>query len=403
MNCKLEVGEYKNMRTILIVLDSLGVGALPDAGDYNDVGSNTLGNIAASLNGRIKLPHLAEMGIGNIIDIKGISPVMQPSAVFGKAMTFSPGKDTTTGHWELAGIHLEKPFPVFPEGFPAEVINKFEKKIGRKSLGNKVASGTVIINELGEMHCQTGYPIVYTSADSVFQVAAHGDIVPVELLYSWCELARDMLTGEVAVGRVIARPFLGKPAAFVRTARRKDFSLSPVENTLLDMLTLHGREVLAVGKINDIFAGRGISKKYKTSSNKEGLQATLDLIKGNNQNSFIFTNLVDFDMLYGHRNDVLGYSQALEEFDTWLPEIKKHLRKDDLLLITADHGCDPTHPGTDHTREYVPVLGTGSLVKKIGLDLGVLTSLADIGATVAEHMQVPALKNGKSFLKEILH
>ncbi len=390
------------MRTILVVLDSLGVGALPDAADYNDVGSNTLGNIAASLNGKIKLPQLAEMGIGNIIDIKGIPPVKQPSAAFGKAMTFSPGKDTTTGHWELAGIHLEKPFPVFPSGFPAEVIDKFEKKIGRKSLGNKVASGTEIINELGERHCKTGYPIVYTSADSVFQVAAHENIIPVELLYRWCELARDVLIGEAAVGRVIARPFLGKDAGFVRTVRRKDFSLSPVESTLLDILTLHGREVLTVGKIDDIFAGRGISTKYKTSSNKEGLQATLDLIKANNQNSFIFTNLVDFDMLYGHRNDVLGYSQALEEFDAWLPSIKKHLREDDLLLITADHGCDPTHPGTDHTREYVPILVTGSFVKTKGLDLGVLTSLADIGATVAEYMQVPDLKNGKSFLKKIL-
>ncbi|HHX76972.1 MAG TPA: phosphopentomutase [Firmicutes bacterium] len=389
------------MRVILIVLDSLGVGSLPDAFKYNDEGSNTLKHILEATAGKIKLDNLAKMGLGNILPLKGLGKVKAPTACYGKSAILSPGKDTTTGHWELAGIHLEHEFPLFPEGFLAAVITAFEAKINRKIIGNKAASGTTIIEELGEEHLKTGSPIVYTSADSVFQIAAHEAIVPPDLLYSWCETAREILAGEFAVSRVIARPFNGEPGNFYRTPGRRDYSLPPTGETLLDILTREKKEVLAVGKIYDIFAGRGITQKFKTASNREGLQVTEKLIGESRDGSLIFTNLVDFDTLYGHRNNVWGYAGALEEFDAFLPELKSKLRPDDLLVITADHGCDPTWPGSDHTREYVPVLLEGQKIKA-GVDLGTLATLADLGATIADFLGVPFTRAGKSFLKKII-
>jgi phosphopentomutase len=389
------------MKVILIVVDSLGVGALPDAHLYGDAGSNTLGHIAEYLEGRLALPNLGQMGLGNIIPVRGTPPLPQSSASYGRGMTFSPGKDTITGHWELMGIHLEKALLTFPEGFPPAVIRLFEEAIGRKILGNVVASGTEIITKLGAEHMRTGHPIVYTSADSVFQLAAHEGIVPIETQYQWCQKARQILQGDLAVARVIARPFLGEPGAFFRTPRRKDYSLAPPGKTLLDILTEEGRNVLAVGKIHDIFSGRGITRTFKTSSNQEGILLTEDLTKGIYQeDTLIFTNLVDFDMVYGHRNDVLGYAKALEEFDTGLLSLKKHMQPQDLLIITADHGCDPTHQGTDHTREYVPVLVQGGSVKG-GVNLGTLSTLAHVGATVADYFGITLPEKGQSFLKTI--
>ncbi len=389
------------MKVVLIVVDSLGVGALPDAHLYKDAGSNTLGNIARCLEGRLSLPHLARMGLGNIIPIQGILPRHDCTASYGRAATISPGKDTVTGHWELMGIQVEKPLQTFPGGFPPAVTEPFEKAIGRNILGNVAASGTQVIALWGEEHLESGRPIVYTSADSVFQIAAHEEIVPPDTLYQWCQIARDLLQGDLAVARVIARPFRGVPGAFARTPRRRDFTLPPPGETLLDRLEAAGKQVLAVGKIHDIFAGRGITEKYKTSSNLEGIMATKELISRDYPgDAFIFTNLVDFDMKFGHRNDVDGYARALEEFDAFIPSLKKHLKSRDLLIITADHGCDPTHQGTDHTREYVPLLVEGESVKK-GVNLGTLNSLSHIGATIAAYFGIPPLKNGQSFLNKL--
>lgn len=389
------------MKAILIVVDSLGVGALPDAHLYGDAGSNTLGHIAEYLEGRLALPHLGKMGLGNITPVRGTPPFPQSSASYGRGMTLSPGKDTITGHWELMGIQLEKALLTFPEGFPPAVIEPFEKAIGHKVLGNVVASGTEIIAKLGAEHMRTGRAIVYTSADSVFQLAAHEEVVPIETQYQWCQKARQILQGDLAVARVIARPFLGKPGAFLRTPRRKDYALAPPGKTLLDVLAAEGRNVLAVGKIYDIFSGRGISKSFKTSSNQEGILTTEKLTKGAyGEDTLIFTNLVDFDMVYGHRNDVLGYAKALEEFDAGLSSIKKHMQPEDLLIITADHGCDPTHQGTDHTREYVPVLVEGEFVQG-GVNLGTLNTLAHVGATLADYFGVTLPQIGESFLDKI--
>ncbi len=390
------------MRVILIVLDSLGVGALPDADLYNDSGSNTLGHIATHVEGGINLPRLAQMGLGNILPVHGVGPVEESLASYGKSGFISAGKDTITGHWELTGIHLKEAFPVFPKGFPPALMDVFTEVIGTKTLGNKVASGTEIMAELGEVHVKTGYPIVYTSADSVFQIAAHEGRVPIETLYAWCRKARDILVDEWGVSRVIARPFTGEPGSFQRTARRRDFSLPPPQDTLLDNLIKGGKNVQAVGKVSEIFAGRGITQKHKTTSNQHGMEITAELTaKEHRAGTLIFTNLVDFDSIYGHRNDIEGYSRALEEFDAWLPTLKKHLHPDDLLIITADHGCDPTWRGTDHTREYVPVLVEGGRLQR-GVDLGTLTTLADVGATVAEYLGVCPLENGESFLKRLL-
>jgi len=392
-------------RVIIIVLDSVGIGELPDSIAYGDQGSDTLGHIAGMVKG-FKLPNLGKLGLGRI---DGVSESIAASAhanqsdiygSYGKMAERSAGKDTTTGHWEISGIILNTPFPVYPNGFPGDLIRDFEEKIGRKTLGNKPASGTVIIQELGEEHIRTGYPIVYTSADSVFQIAAHESVIPVEMLYEMCRTAREMLQGKHGVGRVIARPFTGEPGNFVRTDRRKDFSLQPPKKTILDILYDHGYEVRAVGKIEDIFNRSGISRAVHTHGNADGIDRTLEWMADEFE-GLLFTNLVDFDMLYGHRNNVEGYANALMEFDARLPEITARLREDDILIITADHGCDPSTESTDHSREYVPLLVIGGNVKK-GVNLHIRETYADIAKTTADYF---GLKNdlcGESFLGLIL-
>nr|WP_190238872.1 phosphopentomutase [Pelotomaculum schinkii] len=368
-------------RVALVVLDSVGVGELPDAGKYGDTGSNTLCNIARSVGG-LRLPNLAGLGLGNIIHIAGVPPAKKPAASFGRMAELSPGKDTTTGHWELSGLILERPFPVYPDGFPPELIRAYEERIGRKVLGNKVASGTAIIEELGEQHMATGLPIVYTSADSVFQIAAHEEIIPLEELYRICRIARELLTGEHAVGRVIARPFTGGPGNFKRTMNRHDFSLKPPGQTVLNLLKNNGIPVIAIGKIRDIFDGEGITDSIPTKGNTDGMEQIINMLKSVT-GGLIFANLVDFDMLYGHRNNPRGYAEALEELDLRLPELLKLLREEDVLIITADHGCDPTTPSTDHSREYVPLLVYGKTLRG-GIDLGVRETFADVAATIAD-------------------
>lgn len=385
-------------RAIIIVLDSVGIGELPDAADYGDRGSNTLGNIAKAREG-LNLPHLQALGLGNIAPIQGVKPSLAPKACYGKMAELSPGKDTTTGHWEMAGIVLEKAFPTFPKGFPQTFIQAFEKKIGRRVLGNEVASGTEIIQRLGEEHVKTGRPIVYTSADSVFQIAAHEEVIPLPELMHICEIAREMLDGDMRVGRVIARPFLGEPGNYYRTTNRHDFAIEPPYKILLDYVQEAGLPVMAVGKIKDIYFGHGVTEYVLTKENQEGVDKTLAYIK-QDQPGLIMTNLVDFDMVYGHRNNVEGYAQALEEFDARVPEILSYLREDDLLMITADHGCDPTTPSTDHSREYVPLLVMGPTLRN-GVDLGIRTSFADLGQTVADYLRTTPLPHGQSFLAEL--
>ncbi|KXG77535.1 Phosphopentomutase [Fervidicola ferrireducens] len=386
-------------RAILIVLDSVGAGELPDAALYGDEGSNTLANTARAVGG-LDLPNLQKMGLGNIIEIEGVPPVAEPEASYGKAAERSAGKDTTTGHWEIAGIILEKPFPVYPHGFPPEVMEEFERRIGTKTLGNRPASGTQIINELGEEHMKTGYPIVYTSADSVFQIAAHEEVIPLEKLYEMCMIAREILKGDHAVSRVIARPFVGTPGNFVRTYNRRDFSLKPPQETLLDKVKKAGMDVFAVGKIWDIFAGQGITKEYHTEGNMDGVDKVLQAMD-EMERGLVIANLVDYDMLYGHRNDPQGYARALQDFDGRLPEIMEKLKSDDVLILTADHGCDPTTPSTDHSREYVPVLVAGDGIKK-GVNLGILSTFSDIGQTVADLLGCEKLPNGRSFKGKII-
>jgi phosphopentomutase len=389
-------------RAIIIVLDSLGIGEMPDAAKYGDEGSNTLGNITREMKDKpwYMLKNLTSMGLGFIDGIDYIEKVNNPTAAVGRLSEKSKGKDTTTGHWEIAGIVLEKPFPTYPEGFPEEVINAFEKAIGRKCIGNYAASGTEIIEKLGKEHMETGFPIVYTSADSVFQIAVHESIIPVDELYDMCEKARAILTGEHAVGRVIARPFEGEPGSFKRTDRRKDFSLKPIKKTLLDYTKGKGLEVRAVGKIEDIFAGSGITHAVHINGNMDGVDKTIEWIK-EDFSGILFTNLVDFDMLYGHRNNVEGYARAIEDFDRRLPEIIGAMKEGDILIITADHGCDPTTGSTDHSREYTPLIVYGKPVKK-GVNLHTRESFADIAATVAEYLEVEAQIEGKSFLKDVL-
>jgi phosphopentomutase len=386
-------------RVVLIVMDSVGIGELPDAKLYGDKGSNTIGNISEKVGG-LKLPNLQRIGLGNIDYIKGIDGVDNPEGCFGRAAEASSGKDTTTGHWEIAGIILNKPFPTYPNGFPKEIIEEFEKRIGTKTLANKPASGTAIIEELGDEHVRTGYPIVYTSADSVFQIAAHEEVIPLERLYEMCQIAREILVGEHAVGRVIARPFIGTSGIYKRTTNRKDFSLKPVNKTVLNYISQSGMEVCAVGKIEDIYGGYGITKAVHTKNNMDGVDKTIEYMKGDFK-GLIFTNLVDFDMLYGHRNDVQGYANALKEFDSRLPEIISNLRDDDVLVITADHGCDPTTPSTDHSREYIPILFYGKALKS-GVNLGTRKTYADIGKTIGELLGVEADIAGESFAKGIL-
>lgn len=385
-------------RVIIIVLDSAGIGELPDAAEYGDEGSNTLGNIAAAVPG-FSLPNLEKLGLGNIDGIVGFKAAEEPLGCFGKMAERSVGKDTTTGHWELAGITLRKPFPVYPEGFPGDLVERFEKAIGTKTLGNYPASGTVIIKELGQQHVKTGYPIIYTSADSVFQIAAHEDVIPVQRLYEICRTAREILTGEHAVGRVIARPFTGSDGNYTRTANRRDFSLEPPEKTLLDHVKEAGLEVKAVGKIDDIFAGRGITQSIHVKDNMEGVDKTIGFIK-ERFSGLIFANLVDFDMYYGHRNDPDGYARALEEFDGRVPEIIDAMARQDILFITADHGCDPTTVSTDHSREYVPLLIYGKEIR-MGINLGTRKTFSDLAQTTAEYLGTGGEFDAVSFYGDI--
>lgn len=387
-------------RAIVIVLDSLGIGEMPDSHLYGDEGSNTLKNTALAVGG-LALPNMQQLGLGNIEDIEGVAPTKMAWGAYGKMAEQSAGKDSTMGHWEMMGLVTKKPFPTYPNGFPAEIIREFEEEIGRKTLGNVVASGTVIIQELGDEHIATGYPIVYTSADSVFQIAAHEDIIPVAELYRMCRIARNILTGANGVGRVIARPFVGSKGKYSRTANRHDFSLEP-EKTLLDYIIESGQKVTGIGKIKDLFAGKGISESFPTENNNEGIEMIINTIKKPAANGLIFANLLDFDQIYGHRNDYKGYANALKEFDAILPEIMAAMQDDDILFLTADHGCDPTTPSTDHSREYVPILAFGKSIRK-GIDLGTRSSFADLAQTIAEYLGIKSADlDGKSFYKQLV-
>jgi phosphopentomutase len=381
-------------RAIVIVLDSVGVGELPDAADYGDQGSNTLCNIARRV--PLLIPTLRSFGLSRIVDLPGGEPVAAPEAACGRMAERSPGKDSVTGHWELMGLLLEHAFPVFPHGFPAETIREFERRIGRKTLGNTVASGTVIIEQLGAEHVRTGRPIVYTSADSVFQIAAHEDVIPVPELYRQCAIAYDMLVKGVGLGRIIARPFVGTPGTFHRTANRRDFAIPPKGETLLDRLKAADVPLFAIGKIADLFAGQGITESVHTASDDEGMDQVEQALAARPR-GMIFANLVDFDTVYGHRNNVEGYALNLERFDARLSELIPHLRPDDLLILTADHGNDPTTASTDHAREYVPLVAYGARVRP-GADLGTRPTFADLGQTLADVFGVGPLAHGASFL-----
>jgi phosphopentomutase len=380
-------------RVIVIVLDSVGIGELPDAANYGDAGSHTLGNIARAIGG-LHVPYLQQLGLGNIEPLEGI-PATDAKASYGKMAELSAGKDTTTGHWELMGLVLEQPFPTYPDGFPDDVIAEFTRRTGKEILGNKPASGTKIIEELGAEHIATGKPIVYTSADSVFQIAAHEQVIPIDRLYTMCEQAREMLQGEHALGRVIARPFIGEPGNFTRTSRRKDFSRKPHRPTVLDIAKAKGYPVTFVGKIDNIFADQGLTGGKHTTHDMMGVDATVHYMR-TQENGIILTNLCDCDMLYGHRNNVVGYAQALQDFDVRLPELLEATRERDMLVITADHGCDPTTISTDHSREYVPILVYGPSLNA-GVNLGVRSTFADLAATIAEILDLQTPKWGTSF------
>jgi phosphopentomutase len=386
-------------RVILIVIDSVGIGELPDAAAYGDEGSDTLGNIARAV--PLRLTTLRWLGVSRIAKINPmVDDSIDPLGAYGRMAERSPGKDSVTGHWELAGLVLDRPFPVFPQGFAPDLIAEFERLIGRGTLANRAASGTVIIDELGAEHMRTGKPIVYTSADSVFQIAAHEDVVPVPELYRWCEIAYELVGRGLGVGRVIARPFVGSPGAFRRTSNRRDFALTPFAPTLLDVLKAGGLPVVAVGKIEDLFAGRGITKAVHTGSDAEGINEVATAMETTDR-GLIFANLVDFDTMFGHRNDPAGYAANLERFDSRLAEFLPRLRPRDMLILTADHGNDPTTPSTDHSREYVPLFVVGESIRQ-NVDLGTRSTFADVGQTIAELFGVGPLPNGTSFLKEIL-
>lgn len=382
-------------RAIIIVLDSVGIGELPDAAEFGDVGSHTLGNTYAER--PMNIPNMLALGLGNIENSR-MPAACQPKAAYGRAAERTKAKDTTSGHWEMAGLPMDVPFRTYPDGFPRSVMNEFEMKIHRGTLGNCVASGTVIINELGDEHVKTGKPIIYTSADSVFQIAAHEEVIPLPKLYKMCEIAREMLVGDNLVGRVIARPFIGSDGHYTRTENRRDFALEPIAETVLDRLSGKGYDVVGIGKIEDIFAHKGITTVDHTKNNHDGIEATIRFLK-EGKGDFIFTNLVDTDMLYGHRNDVEGYASCLEYFDKKLPEIIDAMADEDLLIITADHGCDPTTPSTDHSREYIPVLIYGKGVKPVAL--GTLPTFADLGSTVCEYLTGEEFTVGSSLLKKI--
>ena len=397
-------------RVILIVMDSVGIGELPDAGLYGDEGSNTVGNIHQQI--PLQVPTLRTLGLGRVVDIGASLESGHPSTrsgqggdepalgAFGRMAERSPGKDSVTGHWEIAGLVLDRPFPTFPHGFPAEMIREFERRIGRGSLANTVASGTAIIDELGDEHVKTGKPIVYTSADSVFQIAAHEEVVPIDELYRWCEIAYDIAGRGAGVGRVIARPFVGTPGAWKRTANRRDYSLTPFAPTLLDGVKDQGLPVIAIGKIEDLFAGRGMTAAVHTASDDDGMNEIERAMEAT-ERGLIFANLVDFDTLYGHRNDVAGYAANLERFDDRLADLLPKLRPTDMLVVTADHGNDPTTPSTDHSREHVPVLIAGAAIRG-NVSIGTRATYADLGQTIADLLGAGALPNGTSFLREIL-
>jgi len=386
-------------RVIVLVMDSVGIGALPDADQYGDAGANTLGNIARSLGG-LFLPVMNKLGLGAVAPIEGLKPVTQ-IGFYGKMAEKSHAKDTTSGHWELAGQPIFTPFPVYPNAFPEEVISKFVRLINRPVLGNKVASGTEIIAELGAEHMATGYPIVYTSADSVFQIAAHEDIIPLPDLYEMCRIAREQVcVGEHAVGRIIARPFIGVPGNFTRTANRHDYSLEPNGDTVLDTLKKDGFAVIGIGKISDIYAHRGITRSFSSKSNDDGMSILLDLVRSDTGSGLIMANLVEFDSTYGHRNDVVGYGRALERLDGQLALLIDSLQDSDLLIITADHGCDPTFAGSDHTREYVPLLVYYHNCP--GGELGIRETFADVGQTIADNFSIAKLDYGRSFLHKLV-
>jgi phosphopentomutase len=386
----------KPVRVLLIVIDSAGIGELPDAAAYGDEGSNTLAHIARQV--PLAVPALRSLGLSRVVDIGGDAP--SPRGAFGRMAEASPGKDSVTGHWEIAGVVLDRPFPVFPRGFPRDLIREFERRIGRPTLGNLAASGTAIIDDFGPEHMRTGAPIVYTSADSVFQIAAHESIVPVDELYEICGVAFDLAARGLGVGRVIARPFVGEPAHFQRTANRRDFAVAPAGLTLLDRLTAAGQPVVGLGKIEDLFAGQGLTRAAHTTSDEHGM-TLLDEELARTPRGLIFINLVDSDTVYGHRNDVAGYAANLERIDRRLASLLPRLEAGDLLVVTADHGNDPSTPSTDHSREYVPVLLAGAAVRP-GVDLGTRPTFADLGQTIAALFGVPPLAHGTSFLPEIL-
>jgi len=391
------LGGRRPDRVVLIVLDSVGIGELPDAASYGDEGSNTVGNIALSVG--LRVPTLRRLGLGRLVSLPESPPDEVPLGAFGRMVESSPGKDSVTGHWELMGLVLERPFPVFPNGFPPSLIAEFERRIGRSTLGNVVASGTAVIDQLGPEHIRTGSPIVYTSADSVFQIAAHEDVISVAELYRICDVAFELAALGLGVGRVIARPFVGVPGSFTRTSNRRDFALTPYAPTLLDRVKSAGKPVCAIGKIEDLFAGRGITRAVHTTSDEHGMDE-IERAMREVDSGLIFANLVDFDTKYGHRNDVSGYAANLEAIDARLDALLPKLRPGDLLIVTADHGNDPTTPSTDHSREHVPVFIVGGLVRP-GTDVGLRKTFADLGQTLAEIFGVEALDHGTSFLSEI--
>lgn len=385
-------------RITVIVLDGVGIGAAPDAADYGDEGTNSIANVAKVLGG-IDLPNMQKLGLGNITEIAGVPTTDQPEGGYGKMQPLSAGKDTISGHWEMMGIYLPEPSPTYPNGFPDELMREFEAKIGRGTLANRPSSGTEIIKELGEEHVRTGKPIVYTSADSVFQIAAHEEVIPVPELYEICKIARELLKGKHAVGRVIARPFIGTSADnFTRTDNRRDFSRTPDSDTVLDKLYAAGLDVWSVGKIDDIFVHRGINRKNHTLGNKESTEITIRLLE-EDFTGLLFVNLIEFDMIYGHRNDPKGYYGALKAFDDAIPTIQQRLQEDDLVIVSADHGVDPTTKSTDHSREFVPLLVFGPRVK--GVNLGTRKSFADVGATITENFKLKSPEIGTSFLSEL--
>lgn len=385
-------------RIVLLIMDSLGIGALPDSKEFGDTNVNTFGHILEQ-NPNLNIPNLVKLGIFNIDQFQPTRSIEAPIGSFGRMSEISNGKDTTTGHWEIAGLHINEPFNTYPHGFPPEVIDPFVARTGRTILCNMPASGTTVLEELGELHMKTGQPIIYTSADSVFQIAAHEDIIPLDELYRMCEIAREILLGEHQVARVIARPFVGTPGHFKRTSNRRDYSLEPFRDTMLDLLKADGKDVLAVGKIVDIYCGKGITEDVHTKDNMDGVDQTLAYLK-KDFNGLLFTNLVDFDSQYGHRRDAKGYGEAIEAFDSRLPEILDALTPDDLFIITADHGNDPTYEGTDHTREFVPLLIYSPKLNG-GVNLGTRSTFADIAATVCENFGIPKTEIGTSFLNTL--